>query len=616
MRKVTIMSRLGRMTRGAGLVEYGMLAGLVAAVAIGSVAATGDRVESVFCSASDAMRAAVGGEVSGDCTILATGPSGPGGVGGKSGGESGGPGSPDPESAPSQPTGPVISETYEPTSDDLVLIYEGASAMLQLSNASGTIYWPDGTTSAVSIGTSTYNKTFADAGPHTVTFVGTAQGFTGAEPNLVEVVSFGNVGITSLWSAFSGSHGLRAVADLPPTVTSLQAAFQDSTANPTGVETWNTQNVTNFSDLFYNATAFNRDLSNWRTGSGTNFFGMFRNATLFDQDISGWDVSAGTTFAYMFQNADAFNAPIGGWDTGSATVVTGMFTGADVFSADLPNWDLSSVTNATNAGNMFYLAGAFDGDLSGWCVPNIMTRPTYFTDGTGVTRQPAWGYCGLPEPGEGDFTAIYENVTTAPTVTMTANVSGPGMVFWGDGSYGPLSSTLTHTYAAPGTYTVSIKGNLTAWKNGMSSPDLVAVTSFGSTTLLSDLSLAFYNADKLTSVPAVLPPTVVNLHAAFQNMGNNPVGMETWDTGNVRRMSAMFKDATLFNRDISGWNTSSVASVSPSTQNMDEMFRGATSFAQNLSGWCVQNLTSGSYYDNFATGSQITALPNWGAACN
>jgi hypothetical protein len=71
----------------------------------------------------------------------------------------------------------------------------------------------------------------------------------------------------------------------------------------------------------------------------------------------------------MFLNAKDFNWSIGGWDVAAV-------------------WDMNA---------MFYLAGAFNQNLSGWCVPLIPGRPNMFDDGAGAwdasTPRPQWGGC-------------------------------------------------------------------------------------------------------------------------------------------------------------------------------------------------------------------------------
>ena len=58
-----------------------------------------------------------------------------------------------------------------------------------------------------------------------------------------------------------------------------------------------------------------------------------------------------------------------------------------------------------------------------------------------------------------------------------------------------------------------------------------------------------------------------------------------WDVSSVTTMSSVFSGAALFNQDISAWDVSSVAY-------MAAMFKDATNFDQDLSNWCVTNITS------------------------
>lgn len=79
-----------RAAKGASLLEYGLVVGLVSVVAIGSVLATGNEVEDVFCSGSSSL-ASARGATPGDCSVeIADGGTGGGTEGGTEGGETGG----------------------------------------------------------------------------------------------------------------------------------------------------------------------------------------------------------------------------------------------------------------------------------------------------------------------------------------------------------------------------------------------------------------------------------------------------------------------------------------------------------------------------------------------
>lgn len=207
------------------------------------------------------------------------------------------------------------------------------------------------------------------------------------------------------------------------------------------------------------------------------------------------------------------------------------------------------------------------------------------------------------------------NLSAGTTITLplygTVNVT----VDWGDGN----SNTYTveglqeHTYAAEGTYTVSISGSLTQFGYGDagSIPNidkLVRVTSFGNIGLTS-LYGAFYGATNLVELPIQLPSTVINLRLmlGLASIFNSDIGgwdvsevtdmrsmfawckafnqdISSWDVSKVTKMNGMFNSAIKFDQDISGWNVSGVT-------NMSSMFLVARAFNQNISGWDVSKVT-------------------------
>ena len=74
-----------------------------------------------------------------------------------------------------------------------------------------------------------------------------------------------------------------------------------------------------------------------------------------------------------------------------------------------------------------------------------------------------------------------------------------------------------------------------------------------------------------------------------------------WDVSSVTTMSSVFSGAALFNQDISAWDVSSVAY-------MAAMFKDATNFDQDLSNWCVTNITSlpNNFYANSGLQRKLT----------
>jgi len=66
---------------------------------------------------------------------------------------------------------------------------------------------------------------------------------------------------------------------------------------------------------------------------------------------------------------------------------------------------------------------------------------------------------------------------------------------------------------------------------------------------------------------------------------NQPIGSWVINTSSPVRMDGMFRNATLFNQDLSSWNVSRVTT-------MLDMFNNATAFNQNLNSWNTSNVIS------------------------
>lgn len=73
-----------------------------------------------------------------------------------------------------------------------------------------------------------------------------------------------------------------------------------------------------------------------------------------------------------------------------------------------------------------------------------------------------------------------------------------------------------------------------------------------------------------------------------------------WDTSNVTNMEKMFFGATSFNIDISEWDTSKVT-------NMNRMFEDAKSFTKDISKWTVNNVI---HHENVFTGCPLSTMAN------
>ena len=529
---------------------------------------------------------------------------------------------------------PTVSDTITVTVDDgdaMILIVDttrrtGTTVTLPLrGTVDVSVAWGDGHSSvATTPGDLTHS--YAEDGEYAVTITGSLTQFgPGDAPyadvdRLIAVITWGDLGLQSLGSAFRNAIHL------------------------TGVPTWLPTTVTTLNDTFHRADAFNGDVGDWDTSNVTDMRSMFFDARAFDRDI-------------------------GGWDTSSVTTMHSMFDGAAAFDQDIREWDVSSVTDMRS---MFADATAFNQDLSAWCVPHIPTQPAGFDAfATSWTApRPIWGTCGgVPAPrvldvtidqgdqelhvgdeiqltatvdavggasdevhwssdapaiatvsADGLLTAIGRGSTTItatsafdPTISdsVTVVVEDPramiltidttlafGTSFrlslfgnvdvtvdWGDGQTSVVTTQggVEHTYAEDGEYTIAITGTLTHFGNPSNPLMLTAVTAWGELGL-ERLSYAFFNANQLRSVPADLPPTVWDVSRLFNAARNFNGDITGWDVSNVTDMRFMFSGASAFDRDIGGWDVSNVTS-------MTAMFQQATSFDRELAAWDVSGVT-------------------------
>ncbi|MDC6362821.1 MULTISPECIES: BspA family leucine-rich repeat surface protein [Flavobacteriaceae] len=162
---------------------------------------------------------------------------------------------------------------------------------------------------------------------------------------------------------------------------------------------------------------------------------------------------------------------------------------------------------------------------------------------------------------------------------------------WGDGHTEVVISNadLTHSYEAPGDYTVAIMGAFLAIKMSNSSTKhrLVGIEQWG-TTVWQSMEKAFFDCISLknynaTDIPNLSQVTIYD--DAFAGATNFNGNLNNWDVSNATSMIGMFSDASAFNQDLNNWVVENVT-------NMSYMFSGATAFDGDISTWNVQQVTN------------------------
>ncbi|MRX66331.1 BspA family leucine-rich repeat surface protein [Maribacter luteus] len=454
-------------------------------------------------------------------------------------------------------------------------------------------------------------------------------------------------------------------------VTDMGGMFEEATSFNQDIGGWNVSLVQDMSGMFADAISFNQDIGNWdvsnvismgtyldEMGFPRSISGMFEGAAAFNQNIGNWDVSNVLGMGGMFADATAFNQDISGWDVSNVTnmgsveefmmpsgfrIGQGMFQGATAFDQDLSTWDIGQVTGMYDMFNNAGLSTAnYDDTLIGWNTLDTAAgetqRPTGITfEGgnstycEGVTARQdlinTYGWTitdGGKDCSETAFVTTWktdnegssnDNQITIPTGDGTFAYT----VDWGDGTTDTTVYTgdATHTYAAEGTYTVSISGDFPHLKFPESGDNekLLTVEQWGTQQWLS-MYYSFSRCTNLIINAADSPDLsmVTDMRRMFAYASSFNSDISNWNVSNVTKMGHMFYFATSFNQDISSWDVSSVTDMNlmffrassfnqdisnwdvGNVSNMYSIFEAASNFDQNLGSWDISNVTDMEYF--------------------
>lgn len=214
-------------------------------------------------------------------------------------------------------------------------------------------------------------------------------------------------------------------------------------------------------------------------------------------------------------------------------------------------------------------------------------------------------------------------------IPLEASTTYNFTVNWGDGNsdtYNGLGSALNpiHTYAAIGTYTVSITGTFPhIYFNDIADKDKILTIEQWGNIAWASMEAAFYGCSNLTYTATDVPNLagVTNMSRMFTNCINfdGNASMNNWNTSNITNMSYMFHFAYVFNQNIGNWNTGNVTDMSymfntayvfnqdignwntGNVIDMIGMFAGAFDFNQDIGNWNTSNLTSPGGMFSYAT---------------
>lgn len=467
--------------------------------------------------------------------------------------------------------------------------------------------------------------------------------FGGLGAPIISVDQWGNQVWKNLEFAFQACLALQTVGNDAPildSVTSLANMFNWAFSFNDNLDHWDVSNITKMDSMFFMTDSFNGNITSWDVSNVTSMKTMFYLAKSFNQDIGNWDVSAVTDMLGMFSGAITFNQDIRSWDVGNVQRMGSMFGGASSFNQNLGEWEISSVQNLPGSsggwpsfpinygiGSMFQgtsmSVSNYDSTIIGWqAKPHPLTMQMwsyglkYCHAKNARDSLIADGWTIIGDSLDCSSNPLNDFVTTWKTdnpgtlsndssVFITADTTNYAFnydVDWNnDGVFDTLGVTgsISHQYAAPGTYTIRIRGDFPAINfggtptgYGQDCRKLISVDQWG-TIPYKRLFQAFITCDNMNINASDAPvldsinPSFFGLKAMFMNCASLDANISQWDVSSVINMENMFLDATSFNQNLGDWDLSSapylkdmLSGTALSTQNYDS----------TLIGWYSQNL--------------------------
>ena len=188
-----------------------------------------------------------------------------------------------------------------------------------------------------------------------------------------------------------------------------------------------------------------------------------------------------------------------------------------------------------------------------------------------------------------------DNPGTSNDSSITIPTTGAGYnydVDWdNDGTFDEFGITgnVTHDFTSAGTYTIRIQGAFPRiyFVSGLDQQKIISIDQWG-TIAWTSMELAFYGTSNLVGNATDAPDLsgVTNMSSMFNRASVFNQDISSWDTSSVTTMDNMFNFAQMFNNGGQplNWNTALVT-------NMSNMFSAASAFNQDISSWNTSAVT-------------------------
>ncbi|MBK7223402.1 MAG: DUF285 domain-containing protein [Saprospiraceae bacterium] len=490
------------------------------------------------------------------------------------------------------------------------------------------------------------------------------------------------------------------------TVIFMDYMFQNASAFNHPIGNWNTSSVNYMGNMFLGASAFNQNIGNWNTSAVYDMSSMFLGASAFNQPIGNWDLSgSGAYLAGMLDNCgmncDNYSATLTGWSNNPSTPPGGILDASGrqygtnavaarnslintlgwTINGDSPSGNIclsapqcTALSSPANGSTNISLATNISWSASPSATGYKLTISTT-SGGTNILNNQDLGNVTTYDPPSNlpsnatiyvkiipynsigdamgcmeesfttaslslnDFVTIWktDNPGTSNSTSITIPATGTGYnydVDWNnDGVYDQLGITgsVTHDYGVAGTYTLRIKGSFPRiyFNNAGDRQKILSIDQWGAISWTS-LERAFMGCSNLgyTAVDAPNLSSVTSLYLTFASCSIFNGNISNWNTSSITNMQNLFAGASAFNQPIGNWNTASVTNMqsmflsassfnqpignwnTSSLNNMQSLFENASSFNQPIGNWITSSVTNMSYI--FTTASAFNQpIGNW-----
>lgn len=203
-------------------------------------------------------------------------------------------------------------------------------------------------------------------------------------------------------------------------VTSMSYAFDHfSTSSSLDLSGWNTSKITTVQNMFAYAKIPELNLTNWDTSKITSFYSFFSDANITTiTGLDSFDTSNVTNMNSTFDSCKATSLNISNWDTRKVTNMSGMFASCtNLTTLDISGWDTSNVKEFGNV--YWFLTGSSSALLT-----TVIGELDLSSCTSGLHYSSSSYYCfkSLPKLETLYLKNIYKNSTMTNAVKWSINL--------------------------------------------------------------------------------------------------------------------------------------------------------------------------------------------------